>query len=39
VLRAGMVLPPEEHTALVREYLAAADALPRPKRGTTPAWS
>jgi benzoyl-CoA reductase subunit C len=32
VLRAGMVLPPEEHTALVREYIAAADALPRPKR-------
>ncbi len=32
VLRAGMVLPPEEHTALVREYLAAADALPRPMR-------
>ena len=32
VMRAGMVLPPEEHTALVREYLAAAKALPRPKR-------
>jgi benzoyl-CoA reductase subunit C len=32
VLRAGMVLPPEEHTMLVREYIAAADALPRPKR-------
>ena len=32
VLRAGMVLPPEEHTQLVREYIAAADALPRPKR-------
>ena len=32
VLRAGMVLPPEEHTALVREYLAATDATPRPKR-------
>ncbi|HEX8738704.1 MAG TPA: benzoyl-CoA reductase subunit C [Casimicrobiaceae bacterium] len=32
VLRAGMVLPPEEHTALVRDYIAAADALPRPKR-------
>jgi benzoyl-CoA reductase subunit C len=32
VLRAGMVLPPEEHTTLVREYIAAADALPRPKR-------
>ena len=32
VLRAGMVLPPDEHTKLVREYIAAADALPRPKR-------
>jgi benzoyl-CoA reductase subunit C len=32
VLRAGMVLPPEDHTKLVREYVAAADALPRPKR-------
>ncbi|MFO1325701.1 MAG: benzoyl-CoA reductase subunit C [Burkholderiales bacterium] len=32
VLRAGMVLPPEEHTQLVREYIAGADALPRPKR-------
>jgi benzoyl-CoA reductase subunit C len=32
VLRAGMVLPPEEHTTLVREYIAAADAMPRPKR-------
>ncbi len=32
VLRAGMVLPPEEHTQLVRDYIAAADALPRPKR-------
>jgi benzoyl-CoA reductase subunit C len=32
VLRAGMVLPPEEHTLLVRDYIAAADALPRPKR-------
>ena len=32
VLRAGMVLPPEEHTTLVRDYLAAADALPRPRR-------
>ena len=26
MLRAGMVLPPEEHTRLVREYLAAARA-------------
>jgi benzoyl-CoA reductase subunit C len=32
VLRAGMVLPPEEHTRLVRDYIAAADAMPRPKR-------
>jgi benzoyl-CoA reductase subunit C len=32
LLRAGMVLPPEEHTALVREYIAAADAMPRPMR-------
>jgi len=32
VLRAGMVLPVEEHTKLVREYIAAADAMPRPKR-------
>jgi len=32
VLRAGMVLPPEDHTLLVREYLAATDAVERPKR-------
>jgi benzoyl-CoA reductase subunit C len=32
VLRAGNLLPPEAHTALVREYLAAADAEKRPKR-------
>ena len=32
LLRAGMVLPPEEHTQLVRDYLAAADEQPRPKR-------
>ncbi len=32
LLRAGMVLPPEDHTALIREYLAATDAVPRPKR-------
>jgi benzoyl-CoA reductase subunit C len=32
LLRAGMVLPPEEHTKLVRDYLAAVDELPRPKR-------
>jgi benzoyl-CoA reductase subunit C len=30
--RAGMVLPVEEHTALVREYLAAAELLQRPRR-------
>jgi benzoyl-CoA reductase subunit C len=32
VLRAGMVLPPEEHTALVRDYIARAKAHERPKR-------
>lgn len=32
VLRAGMVLPVEEHTLLVRDYLAAARELARPKR-------
>ncbi|HMA90267.1 MAG TPA: benzoyl-CoA reductase subunit C [Burkholderiales bacterium] len=32
VLRAGLVLPPEEHTRLVREYLTAADAEKRPQR-------
>ncbi len=32
LLRAGMILPVEEHTALVREYLAATDAVPRAKR-------
>ncbi|MEP7329552.1 MAG: benzoyl-CoA reductase subunit C [Betaproteobacteria bacterium] len=32
LLRAGMVLPPEEHTTLVREYLVAARALERPQR-------
>ena len=32
LLRAGMVLPPEEHTTLVREYIAAADTVQRPKR-------
>ena len=32
VLRAGMVLPPEDHTQLLREYLAATDAEERPKR-------
>jgi benzoyl-CoA reductase subunit C len=32
VLRAGMVLPPEEHTELVREYIRETDKIPRPKR-------
>lgn len=32
LLRAGMVLPVEQHTALVREYLAAAEQWQRPKR-------
>ena len=32
VTRAGMVLPPEEHTQLVRDYIAAADVEKRPKR-------
>ena len=32
VLRAGMVLPVEEHTLLVREYLAAAEKVKRPRR-------
>jgi benzoyl-CoA reductase subunit C len=32
VLRAGMVLPPEEHSILVRDYIAAAKAFERPKR-------
>lgn len=32
VLRAGCVLPPEEHTLLVREYIAATDSAPRAKR-------
>ena len=32
VLRAGMVLPPEEHTALVRDYIAATRAQERPRR-------
>jgi len=30
--RAGMVLPVEDHTALVRDYLAAAAQLQRPRR-------
>jgi len=32
VLRAGMVIPVEEHTKLVREYIAATDAVERPVR-------
>ena len=32
LLRAGMVLPPEEHTVLVRNYIAATDAVERPRR-------
>ncbi len=32
ILRAGMVLPVEEHTVLAREYLAAAEQVQRPKR-------
>jgi benzoyl-CoA reductase subunit C len=32
LLRAGMVLPPEEHTELMKDYLAAADAENRPLR-------
>jgi benzoyl-CoA reductase subunit C len=32
LLRAGMVLPVEQHTQLVRDYLAAAEQVTRPKR-------
>jgi benzoyl-CoA reductase subunit C len=32
LLRAGMVLPPDEHTRLVRDYLEATDAVERPRR-------
>ncbi|MBI5342428.1 MAG: benzoyl-CoA reductase subunit C [Deltaproteobacteria bacterium] len=32
LMRAGMVLPPEEHTLLMREYLSAAGAQDRPMR-------
>ena len=32
LMRAGMVLSPEEHTLLMREYLAAAEAANRPMR-------
>ena len=32
VLRAGCVLPPEEHTALIRNYIAETDKVKRPQR-------
>ncbi|MCC6209603.1 MAG: benzoyl-CoA reductase subunit C [Burkholderiales bacterium] len=32
LLRAGCVLPPEEHTELIKEYLAEAEKTQRPKR-------
>jgi benzoyl-CoA reductase subunit C len=32
LLRAGCVLPPEEHTALVRSYIRETDAVKRPVR-------
>jgi benzoyl-CoA reductase subunit C len=32
LVRAGMILPVEEHTALMRDYLAAAEAEDRPLR-------
>jgi benzoyl-CoA reductase subunit C len=32
LMRAGMVLPPEEHTRLIQDYLAAAGAENRPMR-------
>ena len=32
VLRAGCVLPPEEHTQLIREYLTETDKVKRPQR-------
>jgi benzoyl-CoA reductase subunit C len=32
LLRAGCVLPPEEHTALIRQYLAETDKVARPRR-------
>ena len=32
VLRAGCVLPPEEHTVLVRQYLAETEKQDRPRR-------
>ena len=36
LLRAGMVLPPEEHTVLVREYIAATDAVLAPEARQRP---
>ncbi len=32
LMRAGMILAVEEHTKLVRDYIAATDAVARPKR-------
>jgi benzoyl-CoA reductase subunit C len=32
IMRAGMVLPVEEHTAMLRDYIAAAKAEERPRR-------
>jgi len=32
IIRAGMVLPVEEHTAMLRDYIAAATAEDRPRR-------
>ena len=32
VLRAGCVLPPDEHTALIRSYLVSCESQNRPKR-------
>jgi benzoyl-CoA reductase subunit C len=32
IMRAGMVLPVEEHTAMLRDYIAAAKAEDRPRR-------
>ena len=32
VQRAGMILPPEEHTQLVRDYITATETVARPRR-------
>jgi benzoyl-CoA reductase subunit C len=32
MMRAGLVLPVEQHTELLRDYLAAARAVERPRR-------